>query len=337
MHFKNESCDRLLFYGLKKEDYNIIWDVVDTVMFLPTVFGNTLILISIVRFRKLRTKIHILIGHLAVNDLLVGATLLPLEALGDTFGMSKRKGYCLAKLSAFALLSGGSCLGLLLISLERFCSVAFPLRHAFFTKTKLSFVMLFGWIYVGFWTLSPAFGCNNIKKNETEVECNASVIWGGWCKFGMNVNFVLSLVINVGLYLVVVVTAVRRVKEHGRQTGTSTCLCKSREMSKTVTMAAVLGLFALFWLPYAAMTLIITIQDHCVQILYHVRRWFLLLGLFNCSINWIIYGLRNKDFREAFSLILKTNKLSCRRDRKVGCATKQCTVNVIEMDTELFP
>ena len=107
-HFKNESCDKMLFYGLSSKDYDIIWNVVDAVMFLPTVFGNILILLSIVRFRRLRTKIHILIGHLAVNDLLVGATLLPLETIGDSFHYDQEKYYCLIKLSFFSLIMYGT-------------------------------------------------------------------------------------------------------------------------------------------------------------------------------------------------------------------------------------
>ncbi|XP_060587874.1 histamine H2 receptor-like [Ruditapes philippinarum] len=316
----------MLFYGLTStQEYDIIWNVIDAVMFLPTVFGNTLILLSIVRFRRLRTKIHILIGHLAVNDLLVGATLLPLETVGDSFHVDQEKYYCLIKLSVFTLTLGGSCMGLFIISVERFSAVAFPLKHAHFTKQKLGIVVCIGWIYVLFWTLSPIFGCNTFdSRYVSNLQCNASIIWGGWCKFGMNVNFVLGLSLNVGFYICVVVIAIKKVKEHGRQTGTSTNLFRSREMSKTVTMAAVLGLFALFWSPYAAMTLIITIQRNCTAELYYIRRWFLLLGLFNCSLNWIIYGLKNKDFKEAFKTIICSNRCVLRkRTRRIECATIQ--------------
>lgn len=179
-----------------------------------------------------------------------------------------------------------------------------------------------------FWTLSPLFGCNTFDSyGVTNLQCNASIIWGGWCKFGMNVNFVLGLCLNVGFYVCVVVIAIKKVKEHGRQTGTSTNLFRSREMSKTVTMAAVLGLFALFWSPYAAVTLIITVESYCDAKLYYIRRWFLLLGMFNCSINWIIYGLKNKDFKEAFKAILCSNRrMFQRRRRQVECITVQTGV-----------
>ncbi|XP_045211036.1 histamine H2 receptor-like [Mercenaria mercenaria] len=325
-HFKNESCDKMLFYGLPSKDYDIIWNIVDGVMFLPTVFGNTLILISIVRFRRLRTKIHILIGHLAANDLLVGATLLPLESIGDSSHYNYEKYFCLTKLSAFSLTLGGSCMGLFLISVERFSAVAFPLRHAHFTKRKLAVAISIGWLYVMFWTLSPMFGCNNLNADSNNVQCNASIVWGGWCKFGMNLNFILGLCLNAIFYVCVVVIAIKKVKEHGRQTGTSTNLFRSREMSKTVTMAAVLGLFALFWSPYAAITIIITAESYCDAKLYYIRRWFLLLGLFNCSINWMIYGLKNKDFKEAFKTIICISMcVQRRRRRRIAC-------NVIQME-----
>lgn len=315
----------MLFYGLSPKSYDIIWNVVDAVMFLPTVFGNLLILISILRFRRLRTKIHILIGHLAANDLLVGATLLPLETIGSTLNYDQNKYYCLTKLSVFAMTLGGSCMGLFLISVERFSAVAFPLRHAYFTKRKLALAMTFGWIYVMFWTFAPVFGCNNYDKGR---QCNASIMWGGWCKLGMNINFIVGLSLNVVFYVCVVIIAVKKVREHGRQTGTRTNLLKSREMSKTVTMASVLGLFALFWFPYALMTFLITVNSTCVANLYYVRRWFLLLGLFNCSINWIIYGLRNKDFSDAFKMVIcfKTCTLR-RRRRRVACSIIQTRIH----------
>lgn len=327
--FKNESCDNMLFFGLDKSYYNIIWNIVDIAMFVPTVFGNSLILISIFRFRRLRTKIHILIGHLAVNDLLVGATLLPLETLGNTYGFDHYKYFCLTKLSVFAMTLGGSIMGLLFISVERFSAVAFPLRHAHFTKRKLAIAMFCGWVYVITLTLSPIFGCNNYEDSNGSGKCNAVIVWGGWCKVCLNMNLFLGLVLNVIFYICVVAIAVKNVREHGRQTGTSTNLFKSREMSKTVTMAAVLGLFALFWFPYAMITLVLTVNKDCDQTMYYVRRWFLILGLFNSCINWLIYGLKNKDFKEAFKTILCCDR-GVKRNNKVACTGANTGVTVRE-------
>ena len=46
------------------------------VIFIPTLLENTLILISVIKFRHLRSNMHILIGKLAVPDLPIGVCRL---------------------------------------------------------------------------------------------------------------------------------------------------------------------------------------------------------------------------------------------------------------------
>ena len=52
------------------------WELLCWVVCLPTVVGNILILISIIRFSGVRSSSNTLIGNLSISDLLVGAILI---------------------------------------------------------------------------------------------------------------------------------------------------------------------------------------------------------------------------------------------------------------------
>lgn len=54
-----------------------------------TILGNVLVMISLSRFKALRTVSNLLIGNLAVSDFLLATTVLPFSAVYECLGRSE--------------------------------------------------------------------------------------------------------------------------------------------------------------------------------------------------------------------------------------------------------
>ncbi|XP_052768089.1 alpha-1A adrenergic receptor-like [Mya arenaria] len=152
---------------------------------------------------------HILIANLAVSDLIVGAVLVPLTLVGDFTGLKERnKYYCLTDISVFVISLGSSCYNLLLISIERFIAIMYPLKSkVILTRRRLITLIVFGWIDVTIVATLPLFGITNytdgshscvaLKKSRVPMPVTASMNTNVRKDF----NHVLTMVIVLGLFI----------------------------------------------------------------------------------------------------------------------------------------
>ena len=95
-------------------------------IYLPIV--NGLYILNIIRYKCLRTRMHIFIGTLAVSGLFVGLHLIPLDLMEGHIVFNENKEYCLSKLSVFIISLGGSSVSMLLMSIERLITIAYHLH-----------------------------------------------------------------------------------------------------------------------------------------------------------------------------------------------------------------
>ena len=282
--------------------YTILWNVFDFLLLIPTLFGNGLIIISIVRFRKLRHRMYLLVGNLAFSDLLVGAFLIPFDLVADVVQLNSNKYFCLIKMSIFVLSLGGSCCSLLLISVERCAAIVFPLQmRTFFTRRRLCMMIMVGWIVMLGLSMSPLLGWNTYMNNQTD--CQTEKLWANDYEMLINWALIVSMLASFILYIIVVRIALKRVTAR-RLRGEMNIHHKSeKDLQKLITMVIVMGVFAVCWFPYVAM--IVTMTFHDTPLIRFIRKCCIIPGMINSSINWLIYGFRNRDFKSAFKALLK--------------------------------
>ena len=310
--------------------YKLWFFVIDVVLILPTIFGNSLILISLIRFKILRkTKAFILIGNLAVSDLLVGLVVIPMDIfLLSTNYFSNDRTYCVWYYCIIYTLVMASVLNLLLLSFERFHAIVRPFQHNLrFTTKRVHIAMGVTWILVTTIGSLPHLGWTSDVMDDAMI-CRSSLLFTHSYRILVNGIIVVSLTICFVFFIVVIRIALEKTKEtnktnvymtdisdpNGNRHDSNVRTTLRRDIRHTRLMVLVSGLFIICWGPYCIVSLI---PDFSPTLSF-ARNWLSSLGLINSCLNWIVYGARNKRFRAAFKNILTC---SCTRQDEAGISS----------------
>lgn len=314
-------------------EYDVIFDELDSfellmltlelIIFVPTIFGNTLILLSIRKFVWLQTPLNALVGNLALSDMLIGTCLIPLHVLGVFLGLNKFEIVCLLNLSILVTLLLVSLVSMLAISVERYYSIAFPWKHRI--SRRHVFVKVFipsCWLVIACFSSVPLFGWHNLTSDHLNSKCQLYIVWPQTLKYVLNSVIIFIIAVKIILFSLILNIAVSRT--HGTFTTEQEVTMRvNRSLAKTYMLMAVSAIFVLCWTPFCAISLFMLIVD--MEDLKITQTWTLNLGLLNSGLNWLIYGLKNEKFRKAFKLILCT----CSNTRPVSTES----TNSIEIST----
>ncbi|KAJ8311940.1 hypothetical protein KUTeg_010507 [Tegillarca granosa] len=335
---ENSSMSEQMVEGLKKFHFSNITDdeteklerlysgfmiylfSIYVIAIAPTILGNTLILASLVRFQRLRSRINILIGNLAVSDLLLGLVVIPFDiAFLHVKSLQEEKIPCLVRQSLNVILLDASILNLFCISLERYIAIVHPFKHAKLCKKRKLFILLsICWIVSIIVGAIPLMGWN---AWEPGIFCDTELVWREKYRGIQYLAICSCLIVNFIMYVKVMRTACRRLKQSRKISGTSNndsqrhISISKKDVRKTKIMVLILGIFAICWGPYCTVIIIETFFVDANITLIIVKKFFGCLGMLNSALNWIVYGIKNKNFRQAFKHILSFGVCT----RKEGC------------------
>lgn len=311
----------------------VMLGVVLSLLILLTVSGNVLVCMAVCASRRLRCLTNCFIVSLAVTDLLLGLLVLPFSALLQLNSeWPLGPAFCNFYISMDVMLCTASILTLLAISVDRYLAVTRPLRYASVVLPWRVAVAM-----ASVWTVSVAVSFLPIQMGWNTV--NGTVQnHGPWaperkCRFELNrpyvltdalLTFYLPLVAMCWTYLRILRIARAQAKRiiGARPTcitsyycrdnpSTSTTVVSSvtavalREHKATVTLAAVIGAFVVCWLPYFILFTVLGLKEHpdpSTVPEYPIVLW---LGYTNSALNPILYGALNRDFRSAYTHLLK--------------------------------
>ena len=119
---------------------------------VASIFGNLLVIISVIKFRYLRETAHTLVTLLACFDLGIGVTGLVEQCIilltvykGDMNGL---RIFCLITVVILSGLSTGDLLSVMFITIDRFIYITYPLRYTdLVTRIKVTFAVIFTVLY----------------------------------------------------------------------------------------------------------------------------------------------------------------------------------------------
>lgn len=249
------------------------------------IFFNSLVLLSFLKNKSLRTRTNYFIASLAWADLLVGAISIP-GWLAIIIAGCGGSSLLLSVWTAFDMLAGiGSIFHLMALSWDRLCAIVWPLRHRLYSRRK----------YIGIlclvWGLSSVVSGLSVigNKNDTKTY-NVSVII--LCFFVP----LLGIVIAQGTIFYRIHRARDRSGEHRSSRHIK------REIRAAKTISIMIMLFVLGWLPFFIMALV----NYIKHVAYSPNAVMAVkfLQYSNSFFNPILYAQKFPDFRRAYAAML---------------------------------
>lgn len=264
--------------------------IVFGVITLMVFFGNILILSSIIKFKNLQSAMFILIGNIAVADLLLGIGLVISFIFWLVDLVIEQQIICVIQYSLVSVSMCASAGNILLMSVERFLAVVFPLKHRSYASNRVyvTSAVVVGWIfYVGTGFSFIYFVMKN--RSHKGLACDQQLIVNQ-PYYSLTSLFIIVITVVTSVLCVVVLTVAIRMKTRTKRRG------------KTALMLVVFCFFAVSWFPYNILNIVLNFQHS--SIISCLKDWFVCLAIINSGINWIIYGLLNPKMRLAFRKIV---------------------------------
>ncbi|XP_054459669.1 alpha-1D adrenergic receptor [Anoplopoma fimbria] len=308
-----------------------------------SIVGNILVILSVVCNKHLQTVTNFFIVNLAMADLLLSIIVLPfsasLEVLGCwVFG----RVFCNIWAAVDVLCCTASILSLCVISIDRYIGVKHCLKYpTIMTEKKAIAILLLVWLSSTVISVGPLLGWKEPPPVDDRI-CSITEE-PGYALFSSLFSFYLPLMVILIMYFRVYVVARRTTKSleagmkrernksmevvlrihcrsvmedarrsssksnknHPFRSSLSVRLMKfSREKKAAKTLAIVVGMFILCWLPFffflpmGAFFPALKPSETVFKVVF----W---LGYFNSCINPMIYPCSSKEFQRAFTRLLR--------------------------------
>lgn len=252
--------------------------------------GNILVILSVVCNRHLRTPTNYFIINLAIADLLLSTTVLPVSAIQEilnywVFGRI----FCDIWAAVDVLCCTASIMSLCVISIDRYIGVSYPLQYPGIVTEKRALLAMLGvWALSVVISIGPLFGWKQ-PPSENDKEC-AITEEPFYALFSSLGSFYIPLVVILAMYCRVYIVAKRTTKNleagvmrermnsseltlrihkgsqvqeeqsgsnaakgraHQARSSLTVKLLKfSREKKAAKTLGVVVGMFTLCWLPF---------------------------------------------------------------------------------------
>lgn len=294
-----ENCSLPLVHGVALIIVNSLVGVFGTL-------GNLMVCVAVAKNPRLRRSSNCLLFSLAIADLIVTLVCEPLVVgiLGKIIFLND----CAADLDLpYKILSRLSCsasvVHMAAISVDRFIAVVYPLRYkSIIDGYGLKILMITSWAL------------------PITVPILSAVIPASFPKAFLALGmFAISYVTVLLSYSLIVTSLVRHRKERNQlRARSSSDANQSRvEIRVASTLAIVIAVFTVSWFPLVAT--LFAAGKPLVKNQGIAHMWIRTLALSNSAMNFVIYGSRMHNFREAYALfgkkILGVLRPKCSRTR----------------------
>ncbi|XP_029801041.1 trace amine-associated receptor 6 [Suricata suricatta] len=280
------------------------------------VFGNFLVMISILHFKQLHSPTNFLIASLACADFLVGVTVMPFSMVRSVescwyFGPS----FCTFHTCCDVAFCYSSLFHLCFISIDRYIAVTDPLVYPTkFTVSVSGICICISWILP--LVYSGAVFYTGVYDDGLE-ELSSALNCVGGCQTVVNQNWVLidflsffiptlvMIILYSNIFLVARQQA-KKIENTGSKIELSSVSYKSRVAKRERKAAKTLGItvitFMISWLPYSIDSLIDAYMGFITPAyIYEICCW---CAYYNSAMNPLIYALFYPWFRKAIKVIV---------------------------------
>ncbi|XP_031567683.1 histamine H2 receptor-like [Actinia tenebrosa] len=270
--------------------------------------GNALVWIVFWRFRNLRNLTNYFVCSLAVADILVPflrVVYIVISIFKERwiFGLS----WCEISSMCGVLLCGSSILHLCAISIERLIAIKWPLSYnTKVTSKRVIIVLSYIWIQSSLLSIIPVLPIDIAQHRFNPDTAECEIDWHEDPKLTLLLIFFYFFVpINIMIiaYATILKEARRNTRRvqtfHLRVNGKSTFSVFKKELKAVKTLAVVIGVFFVMWMPFFVTTTIRAFKPER-YVSGWLQRLVMTLAYANSACNFVIYALMNFHYRSAF-------------------------------------
>ncbi|XP_024155596.1 neuropeptide FF receptor 2 [Oryzias melastigma] len=334
--FIHQNVTYVDFY-LHKPSVAAVFTVSYLLIFVVCMVGNSVVCFIVLRSKNMRTVTNLFILNLAISDLLVGIFCMPTTLL-DNIITGWPFGSIVCKLSGMVqgISVSASVFTLVAIAVDRFRCIVYPFRQKLTIGTSKMIIVII-WV-LAFFIMCPSGVMLQVTKEPTVrivVDRSSETRPFYWCrenwpsqemrKIYTTVLFAniylapLSLIVimyaRIGFTLFKTTIPPTRGSGSGEGSGANKLSVDgrqtiSRKKKRVIMMLVVVALlFVLSWLPLWTLMMLsdyARLTEHQYRVIniyvYPFAHW---LAFFNSSVNPIIYGFFNENFRRGFQAAFK--------------------------------
>ncbi|KAM7422250.1 hypothetical protein PAMA_010360 [Pampus argenteus] len=285
----------------------------EVVIAVSSVIGNVMVVWAVRINRSLRDTTFCFIVSLALADIAVGALVIPL-AITISIGLQTHFYSCLLVACTVLVLTQSSILALLAIAIDRYLRVKIPMSYKrVVTPRRAGTAVLLCWLVSIVVGLTPMLGWNNLQSlrhngslDNLLVTCEfETVIRMDYMVYFNFFSWVLPpLLLMLAIYVEIFYMIHKQLNKKVTVSHADPSRYFGKELKLAKSLALVLFLFAVSWLPLHILNCITLFCPACekpVWLIYIA----IILSHGNSAVNPIVYAFRIKKFRRAFQKIWK--------------------------------
>ncbi|XP_049687889.1 adenosine receptor A3-like isoform X1 [Accipiter gentilis] len=255
------------------------------------------------------------IVSLALADIAVGILVMPL-AIVVSLGISIHFYSCLFMCCLMVVFTNASILSLLAIAIDRYLRVKLPTRYKIITtERRVWWALCLCWSVSLLVGLVPMFGWNKTEPRNSDLfRCRFTSVMrmDYMVYFGFFTWTLVPLLIMCALY-VEIFYIIRTKLSQGTTNLRGAGAFYGQEFKAAKSLALVLFLFAISWLPLCIINCVSYFYPEC-----HIPPYLMYLGILlshaNSAMNPIVYACKIKKFKNTYLLILRTYILCKKTD-----------------------
>ncbi|XP_051848045.1 adenosine receptor A2b [Antechinus flavipes] len=304
-----------------------LYIVLELVIAGLSIAGNVLVCCAVATNSTLKTATNYFLVSLAVADIAVGLLAIPF-AITISVGFCTDFHSCLFLACFVLVLTQSSIFSMLAVAIDRYLAIKIPLRYkSLVTGTRARGVIAVLWILAFGIGLTPLMGWNNkadaLTHNCTNGTgddkcCSVKCLFENVVTMPYMVYFnffgcvLPPLLIMLAIYIKIFLVACHQLRRMELMDHSRTTL--QREIHAAKSLAMIVGIFALCWLPvHATNCLTLFNKDFAKTKPKELMHTVILLSHANSVVNPIIYAYRIRDFRCTFRKLISRYVL-CQTD-----------------------
>ncbi|KAK5871694.1 hypothetical protein PBY51_004558 [Eleginops maclovinus] len=315
-----------------------LYIVLELLIAVFSVLGNVLVCWAVCLNSNLQSITNFFVVSLAVADIAVGVLAIPF-AIAISTGFCSNFYGCLFIACFVLVLTQSSIFSLLAIAIDRYIAIKISLRYnSLVTGQRAQGIIAICWVLSIIIGLTPMMGWHKPPDSSNSscppglMRClfEGVVVMEYMVYFNFFACVMIPLLLMLGIYLCIFMAARHQLKlmEVKAVHGMKSCSTLQKEVQAAKSLAIIVGLFAVCWLPLHIINCFTLFCPECARPPAWIMFVAIILSHANSVINPFIYAYRIREFRQTFRRIIRRHILGKQETFESGGSSRRNSVRL---------